>query len=407
MIKSEIQNSRKDGCIYCGNNPTNHLMAYVFQTAAIPLGPVARLFAILENRYIYRFALLIMTPYIWAFVRLRIWGLNDDPEKAYTERSKVIWQEANARGIPMQQLVVFGKHIEQYRAKINGKWQYFESIPLPDHFKATSYSWMDDKWTLKKFLEKHNIPVAYGRSVSSKENALEVFTQGKPPFIAKPRLGSRGRHTSTFLYSENELIKGFEVAKMLCQYVIVEEHLTGSVYRGTYVNGEVVGILAGDPPRITGDGKSTIEKLIEHKNASKHKEVKDVTITPSLIEFIRRQGLLLDTILPRGKTVDLSEKIGINYGGNAVEVTHKTHPKIIEYIRRAGDALGAPVVGFDFIIPDITADPDTERWGIIEANSLPFINLHHFPLEGTPINVAAKVWDLWNKPTDPTERARG
>jgi D-alanine-D-alanine ligase-like ATP-grasp enzyme len=103
----------------------------------------------------------------------------------------------------------------------------------------------------------------------------------------------------------------------------------------------------------------------------------------------------LDSILEENKSLDLSEKIGINYGGYAVEELPRTHPKILEYLRRAGDALNAPVIGFDFIIPDISADPDTQRWGIIEANSLPFINLHHFPIEGMPINAAAAVWDLW------------
>jgi hypothetical protein len=40
-------------------------------------------------------------------------------------------------------------------------------------------------------------------------------------------------------------------------------------------------------------------------------------------------------------------------------------------------------------------DPDMQHWGIIECNSLPFINLHHFPIEGNPENVASKIWDLW------------
>jgi hypothetical protein len=52
------------------------------------------------------------------------------------------------------------------------------------------------------------------------------------------------------------------------------------------------------------------------------------------------------------------------------------------------------ILGFDFITPSVEVDPDTVRWGIIECNSVPFINLHHDPLIGDPVNVAAKVWDL-------------
>ncbi len=321
--------------------------------------------------------------------------MNTDSTKAHTERSEVIWDEAKKRGIEMQQFTIFGKPIEQYRAKLRGHWHYFESLPIPPELNVVSYSWMDDKWMLKKFLRKNNIPVAFGRSVASEKNALAAFKEGKPPFIAKPRLGSRGRHTITHIHTEEDLVHAFRIAKKLCRYVIIEEQLFGSVYRGTYIGGEIVGILRGDPPRITGDGVHTVKELISKKNAAKHDKVKDVIISPLLISFIGRQNYDLDTILPNGKVVDLSEKIGINYGGYAAEMLPETHPKIIEYLKRAGDLLNAPVIGFDFIIPNVTQDPDEQRWGIIEANSLPFINLHHFPLAGTPINAAAKVWDLW------------
>ena len=120
-------------------------------------------------------------------------------------------------------------------------------------------------------------------------------------------------------------------------------------------------------------------------------------VTDLLIEFIGRQGFTLESILPKGTTIDLSEKIGINYGGNAVEEMPKAHKKLLSYLKKAGDYLKAPVVGFDFIISDISIDPDEVKWGIIEANSLPFINLHHFPIEGTPVNVAGKVWDLFER----------
>jgi cyanophycin synthetase len=385
----------KNKCVYCGNNPTNHFFCFLSQTVAVPFTPVFRFFAIIHNKYIDIIAGWVLAPYLWLFRKLGLWGINKDPERAFTERSKVIWLEAIARGIEMEEMTIFRKPIEQYRAKINGRWRYFESIPIPPQYKAISYSWMDDKWELKKFLRKHNIPVAYGASVSNEKDALNIFSKGKKPFITKPRLGSRGRHTNTFLVDEKSFLEGFRIAKQLGYFVIAEEQLFGSVYRGTYVGGEVVGILRGDPARITGDGINTIEKLIEIKNKNKNPKVKDVVITKMIKEFIGRQNLTITSILEKGKTIDLSEKIGLSYGGYAVEEITRTHPKIIEYVKRAGDALDAPVIGFDFIIPDITTDPDTQHWGIIEANSLPFINLHHFPMDSEPINVAGKVWDLW------------
>jgi len=58
-------------------------------------------------------------------------------------------------------------------------------------------------------------------------------------------------------------------------------------------------------------------------------------------------------------------------------------------------------VGADFIIEDITKswkEParagGEQHCGIIECNSLPFIDLHHYPLFGRPNNIAGKLWDL-------------
>jgi len=254
---------------------------------------------------------------------------------------------------------------------------------------------MDDKWLLKKKFIKAGIPVPKGKRVATWKQALKVFSEVRKPVIVKPELGSRGRHTITFIHTEEELRHGYKIAKQLGTFVVVEEMLMGSVYRATYVGGEIVGILRGDPPRITGDGKMNIKELIEKKNKEKDSRVKDVVITKKTEEFLRRQGFALSSVLDHNQTIDLSEKIGTSYGGFAAEEITITHPKTLAYLKKAGDVLNAPVVGFDFIIQHIDQDPDNQVWGIIEANSLPFINLHHFPLEGEPINVAAKVWDLW------------
>ncbi len=386
---------KKNSCIYCGNHPTNHALSYGMESLLIVMEPGMRLLARLHFRFIDRIVEIVSFPYYVLFRLLGIWNVNKDPEKAPTERTRVIWREAIKRGISMEGTVILGKPIEQHRAKINGSWHYFESLPFPPNYNLSLFTWIDDKWQLKNFLRKNNVPVPYGRSVSSTNGALQTVGKGRAPFIIKPRLGSRGRHTTTHIYNESQLRNGFGIAQKLCHFVIVEEQLFGSVYRGTYVGGEVVGILRGDPPRITGDGKHTIEELIRIKNSKKHRQVKDVIVSPLLVEFLQRQKLSLQTVLKKERVIDVSEKIGISYGGFAAEELPKTHPRILEYIKKAGDALKVPIVGFDFIIGDITKDPDTQRWGIIEANTLPFIDLHHDPIEGKPINVAAKIWDLW------------
>lgn len=388
--------TKKNACPYCGNNPVNHTLSNMAEMIDLMMSPVYQTMNSLHNSTIDRSLNYVLKMGVWPLKTLGIWNFHHDSEKSRSARSKVIWEEAKRRGIEMEGIAVFGKPIEQHRANIKGTWHYFESLPIPPRFNHASYAWIDDKWKLRNFLQKNKIPMAYGGYARTLDTALEIFKKGTPPFIVKPRVGSRGRHTSTHIYSGEQLKRAFAIAQQLCHFVIIEEQLTGSVYRGTYVNGGVVGILRGDPPRITGDGKHTIRELIREKNRTKHRTVADVTINDHVVDFLNRQHLTLQTILKKGKTIDLSEKIGISYGGFSAEEFPKTHVRILEYLERAGDRIGCPVVGFDFIIDDITKDPDTQRWGIIEANSLPFIDLHHFPLQGKPTNVASKVWDLFD-----------
>jgi cyanophycin synthetase len=296
----------------------------------------------------------------------------------------------------MEQFILYDKPIEQYRAYIHGAWHYFGSLPIPPWKSSRSYVWMDDKAVLKKHLMRAGVPVSRGGRAYTLGQARKIFDLLEKPVIVKPEMGSRGRHSLTHLYTYEEFIKAFKIAQQLCQFVVVEEHLVGSVYRGTYVDGHVWGSLRGDPPRITGDGEATIAALIDTKNQNRISDVAAFQITDVTVSFLARNKYDLDTVLEKGKTIDLTEKIGLSYGGDAIEDFARVHPKTLEYLKKAGDSLKAPIVGFDFIIEDITKDPDLQKWGIIEANAVPFINLHHFPREGAPINVAAKVWDMWD-----------
>jgi len=212
--------------------------------------------------------------------------------------------------------------------------------------------------------------------------------------IVKPRAGSRGRHSTTFVSSWEELKTAFKIAKQLCFWVIVEEQLAGPVYRATVINFELCGVLRGDPPQIAGDGISSIVELISDKNRKPHPGVKDVVVDDQIKLFLSRQNLSLSSVPQKDLMINLSEKIGTSYGGSSGEDYDICHPDNKDLFVRAAKVLGDPLVGFDFIIPDITKSYKSQKCGFIEVNSLPFINLHHDPLFGTPRNIAAKVWDM-------------
>ncbi len=389
---------KKQPCLSCGSSQINHKFAWFDGFVEVMNYKFNRA---ISNTRIMKMSmsfLTIATPFIVkCFSAVGIISFYDDVEKVKSGRGKVLWEEALTRGISMRGFVFLGKQIDSYEAARNKKKLYYSSVPTGKKQNVDAIWWMDDKALLKNKLLGAGLPVARGGSFFSLKKALKEFEKLDKPVIVKPRLGSRGRHTTTAIFTKEELKDAFRIAKQVCPFVVMEEHLQGSVYRGTVIDGILVAVLRGDPPRITGDGVHTIIQLVEKKNSVRNEKVKEIVLDSEHDDFLRRYGYDRSTVLPVGVTTDLTSKVGISYGGMSAEITPEAHPAIKDILVQAANLIDYPIIGFDFIIEDATADPSGARWGIIEANSAPYINLHHHPLEGAPVNVAAHVWDMVEK----------
>ncbi|MEJ0021531.1 MAG: hypothetical protein WDN47_03010 [Candidatus Doudnabacteria bacterium] len=379
-------------CVYCGNNPVHHQAHKFYGSIDIMFHPLRQ--AVMQGWFGQFTDMLGTGAAFGLFYALKPFGLiklNRDINQVPYERAKVLWQEAIDRNIEFEEIKPFNRSIDLYRAKINGRELYFMNLPREESAMASNLAWVDDKHLLKQKLLEHRIPVAAGGSFTDLTDALKAFQTMDKPVIVKPRAGSRGRHTTTNIYAKEDFIKAFKIAKQLCHWVIVEEHLFGDVQRGTIIGDKLIGVLGGSPPRVTGDGVHTIAQLIKIKDAERPAKVKQIKVNEY---FMQRSGLAMDLILAREQTVDLSEKIGVNYGGTSYDCTDETHPETKQMLVEAAKILDISILGFDFIVPDITKSYKEQKSGIIECNGAPFIQLHHDPLIGKSINAAKYVWDL-------------
>lgn len=385
-------------CSSCGTSQVNHRLMFFLRLMDEIMSKIVNiyspLFFIFKNTklvdYIEKFLLSVL--YILGFIRY-----SDDLEKVINGRSRLVWEEARRRNIEMKQLLFFGKPIDFYRAKINGKNVFFQSLPIPYWLPHQGYRWIDDKFVFAKNFQKANIPSPKTERIISLKSAFKAFDKLSKPIIIKPESGSLGRHTTTNINTKEELEKAYHLAREITFSMVAQEHLFGSVYRATVVNNILVGFFRADPPFVIGDGVNMIRDLILEKNKNRNEKVSEIVISDELINFIKRQGYTVDGILEKDKKINLLAKTGRFYGGYTKEMLPEVHPKFYSIFKNAGELVSVPVAGFDLIIEDPTKDPDTQRWGIIECNSLPFIDLHAFPLEGEPINIAKYIWDLWDK----------
>lgn len=311
----------------------------------------------------------------------------------------MLWNEAKERNIEVCEVRLFGLPRNIFLAKYpDGKFIAYEGIPTPGSADLARVPWMDDKAVLKEKFRKLNLPVAKGGAVGNMRDAKKLFQTLTPPVIAKPFSGSASRHTILHITNEEELERAFTIAKQVAPKVVIEEELNGPVYRATVVDGVFAAALRRDQPHVIGDGKSTIKELVAKANehpARSGPYFHHMKLDAAAEAELAWQDLAFDSVPEEGQRVTLHQKINWSVGGTTADVTDETHPDNIELFEEVARVLKAPIVGLDFIIPDITRSwKEQERLGVLECNSMPFFDNHHLPFEGKPRNVAALIWDM-------------
>jgi D-alanine-D-alanine ligase-like ATP-grasp enzyme len=239
-----------------------------------------------------------------------------------------------------------------------------------------------------------DLPVPKGAVVSDYRSALRFADSSIGfPVVVKPRAGSLTKHTSVNVKSTAELHEAIKIARMVSREFIVEEHIPGEVYRVTLVAGAVAAACLREAPNVTGDGVSTLRQLIATKNADPRRG--DFSNRNVTLHKIIPHPRLADDVPEEGKKVYLHEKVLMGAGGDVHDVTARMHPDNRVLCERLARSVGASLLGIDLITRDIGASHKAERLAILEANTVPYIDMHHYPVTGAPHNVAGMLLDAY------------
>lgn len=369
-------------CIDCGNNYVPHPLLYLVQTATYLS---SQKFApnINGNGNIIRLSNLVLDK-----LHILTWKKEFSTSSS---RTKAIIDASHSYSIDLRQQYFFGQPTDTFRYNVGKSWQEFYSLPAVNDDVRIRHR-LDNKWQTKQILQELGSATPKGFVVRNKkqlETALKKLTY---PVIIKPAQGSRGRHTHVFLRNKSEVFSAYENAKKICRYIICEEMILGDVYRFTTIFGKTAAVLRGEVPQVIGDGKHTIRQLINEKNKRREVEIAELRIDKSMIDILFRQDKKLDDI-PRSKEkIILGQKIGLRYGGDAVEVTPEVHKSFIKAIDKVAGNIPLTILGFDVIANNISELEQNQKWGIIEINTIPFIDLHLHPRVGKPVDVANILW---------------
>jgi cyanophycin synthetase len=220
------------------------------------------------------------------------------------------------------------------------------------------------------------------------------------PVVLKPLNANHGRGVTTDIRSEEELEKAYDKAKEHSDGVIVETFLEGLDHRLLVVGGRLVAAAKRVPAHVVGDGRATVEELVERVNedprrgVGHEKVLTRISLNAAAEQMLAQRDMTVTSVPEEGDVVYLQPTANLSTGGTAVDVTDVIHPDNRSMAERAILALGLDVGGVDFITTDITRSYREVGGGICECNAAPGFRMHVAPSEGEPRNVAGPVIDM-------------
>ena len=267
-----------------------------------------------------------------------------------------------------------------------------------------------DKEDTHNLLRDLGLPVPSQRMIYSPREAVRAARSIGFPVVLKPLNANHGRGVSINLTSDEQVESAFAFARQhgSSRAVLVESYVEGFDHRMLVVNNELVAVAKRVPGHVKGDGKSTVEALVDKVNEDPRRGIGHEKVLTRLeldrpaLELLELAGFDADTVLPEGEIFFLRNTANLSTGGTAIDLTDVVHPDNQEMAERAIRSVGLDVGGVDFLTKDITQSYKEIGGAIVEVNAAPGFRMHVAPSEGEPRDVSGKVMDMLFPPGTPT-----
>ncbi len=251
-----------------------------------------------------------------------------------------------------------------------------------------------DKAATHAVLADAGLPAPQQHVVANVKDARAAAEAIGFPVVVKPTGGNTGRGVSANLTTAKEVTAAFALAREVGSDVIVEKFVEGDDHRLLVVDGKLAAAARRIPPRVVGDGVTTIGELIAILNADPLRDNfrrAQIKLDRELDRLLSLKSYSLETVLPAGETFILRSTSNVSTGGFTIDVTDTMHPDNRDMAIHAAETIGLDIAGVDFLTPDITKSYKEVGGGIVEINSRPGLRPHVWPTQGEPRDVGGAV----------------
>lgn len=317
---------------------------------------------------------------------------------AYGPSTGSIVQEAVRRGIPAIRL-------DPRRSLVqlgHGRFQRRIWATVTSNTANIAVDVASNKELTNRLMHEIGIPVPRSVVVRSEDEAVRQASRLRYPVVIKPLDGNHGRGVFINLANEDDVREFYPsaLAEARGDSILVESYIPGKDYRILVVNNNIVAVSERVPAHVVGDGRHTIEELIEITNSDPRRGVGHekiltrINIDAQSMEVLERDNRSLESVPERDEFVQLKLTGNMSTGGTAIDRTDDIHPDNIEIARQAAMVVGLDIAGIDFITEDIAESARDQGGAIVEVNAGPGFRMHTNPTEGHPRHVGRAVVDM-------------
>lgn len=241
-------------------------------------------------------------------------------------------------------------------------------------------------------LKEYGLPtpktVCFYKKTLPGENIDKKLETLKFPIIIKDAQGSNSKGIFTDIPNPSEAKKIVQEKIVKFRSLVAQEMVFGKEFRVLVLKDKVIGVLELIPPRIFGDGKSTIRSLIIKKQ---EKCQQKTAFDSALEEILKKQGCTLDSVPEKGRELYIKKNSCLAEGGETRDVTDLIHEDIKKICVRATKVIGKYLGGIDIICEDISKSPKEQKLNILEINGKPDLYIHYNPTHGKTRDVVRNI----------------
>jgi len=306
---------------------------------------------------------------------------------------QLLFREAAKRGISCT-IFGFSEHVILME-KAGKMWYTKGSRTSLESSVGTSIS---EKKEISKLLMQHfSIPTARFEYVPT-ESEISKISKLKFPLVMKPVDGLQGKGVVVGIKTLAEALNFFKAQE---KKVLFEEMLQGTEYRILCIDSKFFAASYRKPAYVLGNGKDTIQSLIEKKNAhpsrgeAHTKPLSKIVIDDFVLRALTEQGFGLDSVPGEGFEVRLRKTANLSTGGEAWDVTEEVSEENKELFEKIARISTLNTVGIDVMCGSLSIPiAKQQKAGIIEINDSPGLRMHHFPSKGKSRNAAGAILDM-------------